>query len=177
VKSVLQLFCTDSLRTCCEQVLFWRRLSVCLSVRRKSQKLLIRNRCNLVGICAAVNARSDWKLVTFDLESYFVYLPRTCHLLSSFECLNIGTSFSVWRDIFRISRSPSSFKVMGLISRSQQQKSGRAQVCAPLGHGLISFEVWTCTFDIEFWFIVVSCQRLLLPNQTGARHQLVKSCH
>jgi len=43
---------------------FWRRLSV----RTISRKLLVGNRCNLVGICPMVNARSDWKLVTFDLD-------------------------------------------------------------------------------------------------------------
>jgi len=32
-----------------------------------SRKLLHRNRCNLVGTCAVVNARSGRKLVTFDL--------------------------------------------------------------------------------------------------------------
>jgi len=44
--------------------------SVCLSVsvRTKSRKLLTRNWCNLVGICRMVSARSDWRLVTFDLD-------------------------------------------------------------------------------------------------------------
>jgi len=59
-----------------EQILFWRRLSVCLSVRpcvrlavcRKSRKLLIRNCCNLVRIWTTVNTKSGWKLVTFDLD-------------------------------------------------------------------------------------------------------------
>jgi len=39
--------------------------------------------------------------------------------------------------IFRISRSPSSFKVTGLTTRSRLQNSGSAQVCAPLRHSLI----------------------------------------
>jgi len=61
---------------CCEQVLFLMAslsLSVHLSVCRKSRKLVIRNWCNLVGICPMVNIRSGSKLVTFDLElfSYF----------------------------------------------------------------------------------------------------------
>jgi len=55
--------------------------------------------------------------------------------VSRFECLNLSTSFSAWRCIFRMSRPPSSFKVVELVSRSQQRKSGSAQVCAPLGHG------------------------------------------
>jgi len=56
---------------CCEQVLFLAASlceSVRLSVRTKSQKLLIINRCNLVGMCPMVNARSASKLVTFDLD-------------------------------------------------------------------------------------------------------------
>jgi len=66
---------------CCEQVLFFVA-SVCVSVRTKSRKLLIRNWCNLVGVCPMVNARSGWKLVTFDLElfSYFFHLPCISHL-------------------------------------------------------------------------------------------------
>jgi len=39
-------------------------LSVCASAHTKSRKLLIRNCCNLVGICPVVNARSVWTLVT-----------------------------------------------------------------------------------------------------------------
>jgi len=70
----------------------WQCLSVCLS-----RKILIRNRCNLVGICFVVNAINDWKLEIFDrdLKSYFriFYLPCICYLLLSFECLNIATSF------------------------------------------------------------------------------------
>jgi len=34
-----------------------------------------------------------------------------------------------------------SFKVVGLRSRSQQQKSSRAGVCAPFGHSSSSFPV------------------------------------
>jgi len=42
------------------------------------------------------------------------------------------TSFSVWRCIFRISRSPSGLKVTGLISRSWSQiTSRRAGLCSP----------------------------------------------
>jgi len=127
-----------------------------------SRKLLIRNWCNLEGICRTVNARSDWKLATFDLDlwpwepvsylvtfcldlwfwelfSYFLFTIHISSTFGSFECINLATSFSVWRYIFRISRLSSSFKVMGLISRSQQPKSGRAQVCAPLGHSLILY--------------------------------------
>jgi len=42
--------------------------SICLSVCTKSQKLLNRNWCSLVVICTMVNARSDWKLPTFNLD-------------------------------------------------------------------------------------------------------------
>jgi len=57
----------------------YRFAGVCVSVRTKSRKLLIRNWCSLVGICPVVNAGSDWKLVTFDLdlESYFRFFPST----------------------------------------------------------------------------------------------------
>jgi len=48
--------------------------------------------------------------------------------------------------VFGIPRSPSSFKVMGLISRSQQRRSGRSQVFAHLGHSLI---IIGSTFDFE----------------------------
>jgi len=48
-----------------KQVLF---LVASVSVHTKSRKLLIRNWCNLVGICPMVSARSGWKLMTFDLD-------------------------------------------------------------------------------------------------------------
>jgi len=58
--------------------------SVCMSVCTKSRKLLLRNQCNLVGICLMGNARSTWKLTTFDLDlwpwelfSYFFYSGYT----------------------------------------------------------------------------------------------------
>jgi len=86
------------------------------------------------------NAQSNSELLTFwhwplnDLETYF-------HTFSiqalSFECVKIAALFLVWRYIFRISRSPSSFKVMALISRSRSQNSISTQVCAPLGYSLI----------------------------------------
>jgi len=55
--------------------------------------------------------------LTFDLERYFrIFLTRAV----PFEWLYRATSFSMGRYIFGISRSLSSFKVMGLISRSRQ---------------------------------------------------------
>jgi len=57
--------------------------------------------------------------------------------IRSFGCLNIATSFSVWRYIFKMSRSPLSFKV--IISRPQQWKNGLARVYALLGQSLIIF--------------------------------------
>jgi len=98
---------------------FWQRLSVCLSVNTKSRKLLIGNWCNLVRICPMVNARSDWKLVTFDLERHFVFLVQAV----IFEWLVVAALYSVCRYIFRIFRSRSIFKVMGSRSRSWQRKS------------------------------------------------------
>jgi len=83
--------------SCWEQVLFLAA-SVCVSFRTKSQKLLIGNWCNLVGMCPMVNARSGWKLVTFDRDiwpwelfayfsihfhRYFIELVQTTDVFSS----------------------------------------------------------------------------------------------
>jgi len=99
-------------------------LSVCLFVcSHKVSKSTDRNWCSLVGICPMVNARSGWWLVTFDLESYFcIFLIQGIY----FEWLYLATLFSVWRHIFRISRSRFNFKVMG--PRSKQWKSGSMQL-------------------------------------------------
>jgi len=113
------------LRACCEQVLFLV-VSVCLSVRTESRKLLTRNWFNLVGICPMGNARSGSKLATFDLDLNIescLCTPRAIY----FEWLDIATSFSVWRYIFRLSRSGFSFRVMGSRSRSRQWKSDSVQ--------------------------------------------------
>jgi len=73
---------------CCRQVLFLA-VSVC---PHKSRILLVGNSWNLVGLCPMVNARSGWKLVTFDLGlwpwelfSYF-FIYYTYH--SPLEVLN-----------------------------------------------------------------------------------------
>jgi len=65
--------------------------SVCLCVRLPAQ--------NLKNYC--VNARSDWKLVTFDLDlwpwelfSYFLFYIHISSIINSFECLNLATNFS-----------------------------------------------------------------------------------
>jgi len=61
---------TCYLCTCCEQVLFWQRLSVSLYVSAENLEnywLEIDVAFSFVGICFMGNARSDWKLVTFDL--------------------------------------------------------------------------------------------------------------
>jgi len=118
------------LRTCCEQVLFVR-LAVRLSAQ-KSQKLLVGNWCNYVLWWTPEVVGSWWHL-TFDLDRKLFFSFHCCNtihissIINSFECLNLATSFSRWSYIFRISRSPSSFKVIGLISRSREQKSGSEQ--------------------------------------------------
>jgi len=97
-----EMVTSNYLLSCCEQVLFLAA-SVCASVRKKSRKLglLIRNWCNLVWICAV-----------------------------SFKLFKLATSFSVWGYIFKISRPPSSFKVMRSISRSRvAKKRQRADMC------------------------------------------------
>jgi len=59
-----------------------------------------------------VNARSGWKLMTFDFESYFrIFLIQAI----PFEWLDLATSFLVWRYILRISASPPMFKVKRLV--------------------------------------------------------------
>jgi len=106
----------------------WVYKSVCLSVCRKSRKLLVGNWCNMVGICSLVNARSAWKLITFDLDLWpweFVFFEIQA---IPFECLDLATSFSVWRYIFKISRSRFSFKVMVPRSRSRERISGGMQL-------------------------------------------------
>jgi len=105
---------------------------VCLSVRTKSRQLLIINWCNLVVYAPwwTLEVVQSWRHLTstFDLESYF----RTFSVqVMYFKWLVLATSFSVWRYTFRVFKSPSRFKVMGLISRSRLQNSGSAQVCAP----------------------------------------------
>jgi len=84
--------------------------------------------------------------LAFDLESYSC---TSSFQAVYFEWLDIATSFSVWRYIFRILKSQLSFKVMGLISRSQLQNSGSVQVCAPLI--LLSGSSWIV--QIPVWYI------------------------
>jgi len=91
---------------CCQQVLLLAA-SVCLSVTTQSRKLQIRNWCNLVGMCPTVNARSGWKLVTFDLDlwpwelfSYFIHrlvvsnaLTQQVHFSVKVRFQNIKVTF------------------------------------------------------------------------------------
>jgi len=108
---------------------FWRCLCVCASVRTKSQKLIIRNWCNLVGMCPMVNARSGSKLVTFDFDLWPWELFSNFSMQGIyFEWLDLATSFSVWIYTFRISSPRFSFKIVGLRSRSQQRKTGSVQL-------------------------------------------------
>jgi len=75
----------------------------------------------------------------FDLWSSDIFLNFFNSIQAlSFDCLKLGASFSVWRYIFRIVRSLSSFKVVGLISRSWSQISSSTRICAALGCSLIS---------------------------------------
>jgi len=68
----------------------------------------------------------------------FVSIQALC-----FECLKPAAAFSVWRYVFRMSRTPLSFKVVESVSRSRSRNSGNTQVCAPLGRGLIC-TAWLC---------------------------------
>jgi len=102
-----------------------------------------------------------------------------------FEFLKLAASFSVWRYIIGISRSPSSVKVMCLISRSWLQNSRSAQVCAPHGHSLIyvvisfavSNSVWSCQdagelynssrlHSIQRWPALTAVSTLQQPPET-----------
>lgn len=91
-----------------------------LSVPVKAQRLLVRNWfCLMIGICLIVSAKNlvtvcPWPLMLTDIL-YFQQFSLT------FDCLNLTTSFLVWRYIIRISRSGSGFKIMALFSRSQLQ--------------------------------------------------------
>jgi len=70
----------------------------------------------------------DWVIhltLTFDLESYI----RTFSIQDIyFEWPDLTPLFSVWKCIFRISRSRFSFQVMGLRSRSLQRENGSVQL-------------------------------------------------
>jgi len=64
-----------------------------VSAGTKPRKLLMRNCCNLVGMCIVVNARSGWKLLTFDvdLRELFSYFSAQS---TPFQWLDLATSFS-----------------------------------------------------------------------------------
>jgi len=63
------VFLRGALVTCTHAVSRYRvgSVSLCVCLHRMS-KLLVGNRCYLVVICPMVNARSGWKLMTFDLD-------------------------------------------------------------------------------------------------------------
>jgi len=110
---------------------FWRRLSVRLSAENlESYWSEIDVTCWEYVPWWTLEAIGSWRhlTLTFDLESYFrIFSARAIPL----QWLDLAAAFSIWGYIFRISRSWSSFKVMGLRSRSRQQKSRHAQVCVP----------------------------------------------
>jgi len=91
-------------------------LWVCLSVRRKSRKLLIGNLCNLVGICPMVNVRCGCKLMTFDLWPW---------KLSHFS--NLGYTFRMAWLHFQFGDTSSRYLDHGLASRSWLQDQGHAR--------------------------------------------------
>jgi len=69
-----------------------------------------------------------YELLTFDFGTYF-WISSIQAL--SFEFLKLAASFSVWRYIFRIFRSPSSFKVIWLTSVSRSQISAARRFVLP----------------------------------------------
>jgi len=105
-------------------------LCVCLSVRTKFRKLLSLNKNwnNLVGICLLVNI-SWWILEVHGWNwwhSIFSYFRIFSAQATPFERLYIATSFSVWRYIFRTSRSRS---VSRLLVQCQDHSSEKAVAC------------------------------------------------
>jgi len=99
--------------------------SVRLCVCTKSRILLVGNRYNLVGICLMLNARSDWKLMTVELDSIFVPTQAI-----TFEWRDLARPSSVWRYALRMSVSRSSFKVIKPRSRLRQLRQQRAGLCS-----------------------------------------------
>jgi len=111
---------------------------VYVSVRTISRKLLIRNWCNLVGTCPTENARSGWKLVTFDLESYF----RTFSIKAIyFEWLDL----SGLRYILRIFRPWFTFKVITCNSKTTGRKLLRLDQNSCYDNARSNFEL------LAFW--------------------------
>jgi len=88
--------------------------------------------------------------VTFDLWRELLSYFQAIY----FESLDLATSFFVWRHIFRISRLQFSFKVVGLRSRSQQQKvvAYNSKTTGRKCWGLIGVSV-TITLEVigSFW--------------------------
>jgi len=105
-------------------------------------------------------------ILTFDLEIFSYFSIQAL----SFESFKLAASISVWGYIFRMFWSPSSFKVIGLISRSQKQNSGNAQVCAALRHSSIivcykSLSVNLCVRDYKFRSPAVQFSDILLHKR------------
>jgi len=132
------------------------------------QKLLglDRNSCYDIARCnSELLAFWPWPLT---LGNIFV-----CFLIQaqSFECLKLAASFLVWGYIFKIYRSLSTFKIMGLISSTRSQNSGSAQVCAPLGRCLIQFAFWITRqmFPASWRLISVQNPAVYLPQTSVLR--------
>jgi len=89
--------------------------SVCASVCTKSRKQLIRNLCNLVGICPMVTLRAIF--VFFSAQAIPLWW---LDLATSFRCGNTSLEYV----------GPS-FKVKATVA-----KNSRMHVCAPLRHSL-----------------------------------------
>jgi len=90
-------------------------------------RLLITNWCNLVGIWAMVNAKRWRNLATFDLNLWSWELFSYFFSTQALPWLDLATSLSVWRYIFRILFS---IKVMDPRSRSRQRKACNSKTTA-----------------------------------------------
>jgi len=131
-------------------------LCVCLCVYVSVRTNLENCWSEIVAICLMVNARSAWKLVTFDLESYF----RSLSIQAVYcEWLDLAAPFLVWRYIFRISKSHESTRV-----KSQRHGSEKTIACnsKTTGRKLLGLDRNMCygnaksdskllTFDLDLW--------------------------
>jgi len=127
-----------------------------LTICTKSLKLLFRNWCNVVGICAMADARSVWKLVTFDLDfwPWHSYFSNSCYI---FRVALPSNFILVGIYIFRISRSQLSFKVKVTAAKKRLRATQKLLVgnCWDLiGISVtITLEViWSFRhFDLDLW--------------------------
>jgi len=142
-------------------------LCVQLSVCTTSRKLWIRSWSNLVVSRPMVNARSDLLLVTCDFDFWFRELFLCLFLnLGYTSRMALPSSFIFNVEIhLRLSWLWFSFKVMGLMSRSQQCKRSSMQfknywpeIAGDINIYSEFIDILTLTFYLETYFSFFSIQ-------------------